>query len=172
MQNAVRKTIAMELHRPVRRNFLRRAVEIKGLHDLYQADLVKIIPHAKSNKGYKFMMTVINAFSKFAFAVPLKTKTGVDVARAHEPILAANKMKYLQTDNGKEYYNSVVQALLNRYGVKHYSTYSEKKASIVERFNRTLKIRVYRTFSEQGHYQWLTLLPDLVKRTTIPCTER
>ena len=162
MTTNVRRTIAMELHRPVRRNFPRRAVEVKGLHDLYQADLVEMIPHAKSNKGYKYLMTVINAFSKFAYAIPLKTKTGVEVARALETILTKNKMKYLQTDKGKEYYNTAVQALLKRYAVKHYSTYSEKKASIVERFNRTLKNRMYRAFSEQGHYRWLTLLPELV----------
>ena len=76
-----------------------------------------MIPHAKVNKGFKYLMTKINAFSKYAYAVPLKTKTGVKVARALEPILLANKMKYLQTDNGKEYYNSVVQTLLRRYGV-------------------------------------------------------
>lgn len=160
---SVRKTIAKELHRPVRRNFPRRAVEMKGINDLYQADLVEMIPHAKVNKGYKYLMTVINAFTKFAYAIPLKTKTGVEVANALEPILEQNKIKYLQTDNGKEYYNRTVQALLTRYNVKHYSTYSEKKASIVERFNRTLKTHMYRAFSEQGHYRWLTLLPELVK---------
>ncbi|MFP3026872.1 MAG: hypothetical protein ACEY3L_11780 [Wolbachia sp.] len=108
-------------------------------------------------------MTAVNAYSKFAYAVPLKTKTGVEVARALEPILAANKFKYLPTDNGKEYYNNTVQTLLKRYGIKHNSTFSEKKASIVERLNRTLKTRMYRAFSEQGHYRWLTLLPELVK---------
>lgn len=107
-------------------------------------------------------MTVINAFTKFAYAVPLKTKTGVEVARALEPILVSNKMKYLQTDNGKEYYNKNVQALLKKHNVIHYSSFSEKKAAIVERFNRTLKTRMYRAFSEQGHYRWLTLLPKLV----------
>ena len=162
MEN-VRKTIAKELHRPVRRNFPRRAVEVKGLHDLYQADLVEMIPHAKLNKGYKYLMTVINAFSKYAYAIPLKTKSGVEVAHALEPIIVKNKMKYLQTDNGKEYFNSAVQALLKRFNVKHYSSYSEKKASIVERFNRTLKTNMYRAFSEQGHYRWLTLLPELVQ---------
>lgn len=161
--NNVRKTIALELHKPARRNFVRRAVELKGLYDLYQADLVEMISYSRMNKGYKYMMTVINAFSKFAFAVPLKTKTGKEVAHALEPILAANRMKYLQTDNGKEYYNRYVQSLLKKYNVKHYSTYSEKKASIVERFNRTLKTHMYRAFSEQGHYRWLDILPILVK---------
>ena len=56
-----------------------------------------------------------------------------------------------------------IQALLKKHGVKHYSTLSEKKASIVERFNRTLKTRMYRAFSEQGHYRWLDILSGLVK---------
>lgn len=53
--------------------------------------------------------------------------------------------------------------MLNKYGVKHYSTYSKKKGSIVERLNRTLKTRLYRVFSEKGNYRWLDMLPDLVK---------
>jgi L-rhamnose mutarotase len=163
MTTDARRTIAEELHRPARRNFPRRAVEIKGLHDLFQADLVEMIPHAKVNNGYKYLMTVINAFSKYAYAIPLKTKTGSEVARALEPVLRTNKMKYFQTDNGKEYYNSSVQVLMKKYNVKHYSTYSDKKASIVERFNRTLKTRMYRAFSEQGNYRWVKLLPALVK---------
>ena len=108
-------------------------------------------------------MTVINAFSKFAYAVPLKTEKGAEVARALEPILKTNRMKYLETDNGKEYYNSAVQSLLDTYKVKLYSTFNEKKASIVERFNRTLKTRKYHAFSEQGHCRWLDMLPGLVK---------
>ena len=142
----------------------RRSVPVSYTHLL-----VEMIPHAKANKGVKYLMTIINAFSKYAYAVPMKTKTGVEVARALEPILRANKMKCLQTDNGKEYYNSSVQKLLSRYGITLYSTYSEKKASIVERFNRTLKTHMYRAFSEQGNYRWLDMLPKLVNTYNNSC---
>lgn len=107
-------------------------------------------------------MTVINPFSKFAYAVSLKAKTDGELVRALEPKFVSNKVKYLKTNNGKEYYNSTVQALINRYKMKHYSMYSEKKASNVKRFNRRLKMRMYRAFREQGHYRWLTLLPELM----------
>lgn len=80
---SVRKPIAKEMHTQLRRNFVRRAVELKGLCDLYQENLAEMIPHIKLNKGYKYLVTVINAFRKFAYAVPLKTKTGKGVARAH-----------------------------------------------------------------------------------------
>ena len=56
---------------------------------------------AKANKGYKYLMTVIDAFSKFAYAVPLKTKTGIEVARALEPILSANKNE-ISTDRQRK----------------------------------------------------------------------
>lgn len=67
-------------------------------------------------------MTVINALKKFAYAVPLKAETGKVVAYGLEHMLAENKMKYLQTDNDKQYYNTYVQVLLNKYNVKHCST--------------------------------------------------
>lgn len=145
-----------------RRNFPTRNVELKGIDDLYQADLVEMIPYARTNKGYKYIMTVINCFSKFAFAVPLKTKSSDEIVSALEPILSHHKMKHFHTDEGKEWYNSKVRSLLSKHGINHYSTYSAKKASIVERFNRTLKTMMWRRFTEQGHYRWLSLLKELV----------
>lgn len=84
--SSVPKLIAAELHIHIRRNFVQRAVEMKGLHDLYQADLVEMKPYGKVSKGYKYLNTVINAFTKFAYAVPLKTKTGKEVAVALQTI--------------------------------------------------------------------------------------
>lgn len=70
----IREKIAQELHKPVRKTFERRHVTLKGLHDTLQGDLVEMIPYAQENKKYKYILTVINIFSKFGFAVPLKSK--------------------------------------------------------------------------------------------------
>lgn len=70
----IRDAISNELHKQVRKHFITRSVELKGLHDLYQAYLVEMIPYTKLNKGYKYILTMINCFSKYAFAVPMKTK--------------------------------------------------------------------------------------------------
>lgn len=70
MNIAIRKTIAKELHRPMRKNFPRRVVLVKGLGDLYRADLVEMIPHAKQNKRYNYLMTVVNVFRKYEFRCP------------------------------------------------------------------------------------------------------
>lgn len=159
----VRKAIAEELHRQARKNYPRRRVTLKGIDDLYQADLVEMQPYAKLNKGYRYIMTMINCFSKFAFAVPLKDKSGLEVAKALEPILSKHKMKNLQTDDGKEWFNTNVARLVKKYKINHYSTYSDLKASIVERLNRTLKTRMWKQFTAQGTHEWLSILPVIVK---------
>lgn len=158
----LRRELANELHKTARRKFTRRKVTVKGINDLYQADLVEMIPYAKENKGMKYILTMINCFTKFAFAIPLKNKTGLETAKALEPILAKNKMKHFQTDNGKEWFNTHVQKLVEKYKINHYTTYSDLKASIVERFNRTLKQNMWKEFTAQGSYKWLGLLGTLV----------
>jgi hypothetical protein len=156
--------LSKELHRPARRRFPTRKTVVKGIADLFQFDLIEMGPYEEFNKGYKYIMTGINCFSKKGFAVPLKNKTGREVAQALEPILKRYPMKHMQTDLGKEFYNATVNRLLRQYNVNHYSTYSDKKASVVERYNRTLKEMMWREFTAQGNYKWTHLLQKLVNR--------
>lgn len=158
-----KRGIVNELHKNVQRNFKRRRVILKGLNDLFQADLVEMIPYAKENGGYKYILTVIDAFSKRAWAVPVKSKSGNDVTTAMS-IVFQNKTipKNLQTDNGKEFYNKEFSSLMKKYHVNHYSTYSVIKAGIVERFNRTLKSMMWKEFSFQGSYKWIDILDNLI----------
>lgn len=158
----VRAGIANELHRQARRNFPRRFVELKGINDLYQSDLVDMSGFSRQNCGYKYIMTIINCFTKFGIAVPLKTKSGNEIAKALEPILLKHPMKHFQTDQGTEFFNVNVTSLLKKYNINHYHTFSDKKASIVERFNRTIKSKMWRMFSEQGSYRWIDLLDELI----------
>ena len=96
-----------ELHRAARRNYPRRKVELRGLHDLYQADLVEMQPYASVNRGCKYLLNVIDTFSKRAWSEPVKSKTGKDVTAAMEKILKTVKKtpKNLHTNRGKEFYN-------------------------------------------------------------------
>jgi hypothetical protein len=157
--------IINELHKPARINFPRRNTVLKGLNDLYQADLVEIKPYSNINKGFKYILTVINCFSKKADAAPLKNKSGKAVTEAMETIIKRYKqpMKHLQTDDGKEFFNKNFKALMNKYDINHYSTYSDKKAAIIERFNRTIKGTMYKMFSNRGSHVWYDILPKLLK---------
>jgi len=157
-----KRDIAIELHRPARKNYTRRIVNVYGKNDLWQADLVEMIPLSKKNNGYKYILCVIDCFTKFAWGIPLKTKTGGEVSKAMSTILIDRSPKLLQVDHGKEFYNLKFDMLMTKYNIKKYSTYSTTKACIVERFNRTLKTNMYREFTARGSHKWISILPMLI----------
>lgn len=157
--------IVAELHKPARRNYPRRNVTIKGINDLYQADLIEVRPYSRLNKGFNYILTVINCFTKVADAVALKDKSGKTVSNAMEKVILRdrNQIRNLQTDDGKEYFNKLFKGLMQKYNINHYSTKSDKKASIIERFNRTLKSAMFKTFSKRGSHVWYDTLTDLIR---------
>ncbi|CAP34049.2 Protein CBG15913 [Caenorhabditis briggsae] len=122
-----------------------------------------MIPYAEENNNFKYLLTVIDSFSKNAWVVPLKTKTGKETASALQSIFKSRKPQKMQTDNGKEYYNQEMKALFKSFDIKHFSTYSDKKASIIERFNRTLKEKMWKMFTHQGNHKWTDILDKLVQ---------
>lgn len=160
----IKKQIVQELHRPVRRNFPRRSVKLLSIDDLWQADLIEMIPYSRENKGFRYILAVIDCFSKYAWAVGIKRKTAKDVAEAFKVVLSKRKPSNLQTDHGKEFYNHLFKKLVDSHGINHYSTFSNMKASIIERWNKTLKNMLWKEFSLQGSYKWIDVLSSLVKK--------
>ena len=104
------------------------------------------------------MLLVIDIFSKYGWIVPLKNKKGVNVAKALENIFQERKPKKLWTDKGAEFYNKDVKKLLDIY-----STENEEKSSIVERWIRTMKEKMWKYFTDNNTYRYIDILPDLVK---------
>ncbi|KAF0771145.1 Uncharacterized protein FWK35_00003046 [Aphis craccivora] len=101
-------------------------------------------------------------FTKVAWATPLKSKTAKEVSSAMSKTLLKRSPKLLQLDNGKEFYNSTFDALMKKHNIHKYSTYSTMKACIVECFNRTLKEKMFREFTEHGSHEWFSILPKLI----------
>lgn len=158
-----KRELVIELHSQARKNFKRRRVIMKGIDDLWQADLVEMGNYSTYNKGFKYLLTVIDTFSKFAWIRPLKSKTAIDVTNAMNDIFnLGRRPKNLQTDDGKEFFNNLFKNLMTKYKINHYSTYSIMKASIVERFNRTLKGMMWKEFSYNGSYHWVDLYEKLI----------
>ena len=162
----VKAAIARELHRPARRLYHRRHVITRGVDDLWQADLVEMIPYAKANNGVNYLLTVIDVYSKMAFVEPVRNKSAQLVTAAFKTIVQRSRRqpRLLQTDQGKEFFNKTFSAYLKSLDIHHYSTFSNLKASVVERFNRTLKTRMWEQFTARGSYRWLELVGDLVTR--------
>lgn len=160
-----KRDIAEELHKPARRNYERRVVNVYGKNDLWQADLVDMVQYSRRNKGFKYILCVIDCYTKFAWATALKSKTAIDVTNAFSEILSTGRSpKFLQVDNGAEFYNKSFNALITLRNIKMYSTFSVIKASIVERFNRTLKSLMFKEFTARGTHNWYSILPMLMDK--------
>jgi transposase InsO family protein len=154
---------AYTLHKPLRKKFPRRKTFAKGINDLFQADLVDMQSLSRSNDSYRYILTCIDVFSKRAFAVPLKDKRGSTLVEAFEQIFSDTIPNLLQSDRGTEFLNSQVQELFKKYNIRHYWSFNDEiKAAVVERFNRTLKTRMYRYFTAQNTNRWIDVLQSLI----------
>lgn len=163
--------VVRELHRYARKNYPRRKYVMYGIADTLQADLIEMQPYKRENRGHRYILIVIDVFSKVAYAEPLKDKTGEGVTKAMNSIIRKvhdhnpyHHIKNLHTDDGKEFFNVTMKRLLQKFKINHYSTFSGMKASIVERLIRTIKRQLYMQFSLQGNYKWLEILPQIIKQ--------
>lgn len=158
-----KKQIVNELHGAARKNFPRTSFQMRGIDDTFQIDLIEFIPYSSENKGFKYALVVIDTFSKYAWTVPLKNKTGIEVTKAMKSIFdkSGRICKNCQSDNGKEFYNQHFAALMRKFNINHYSTFSKLKASICERLNRTLLNKLYKYFSLNGNHKWINILKDI-----------
>jgi hypothetical protein len=126
------------LHRPVRRKYKRNKVTSMCIDYLWQIDLVDLQKFAKLNKGYKYLLTCIDVFSKYAWVMPIKSNEGNAVLQAFKEILKTGRESVIiQSDEGKEFFNSAFKKFLCKEDKSLYIVNSELKASVVERFNRT-----------------------------------
>ena len=159
-----RNQLTNELHKPVRRRFDKRTVFAKQVDDIWTADLVDMSSFSRSNKGYKYLLTVIDVFSKYGWIVPLKTKTDKDVAQAFRKLFLGGPPSRLWTDKGTEFYNQQLTAVLVANNVTLYSTENEEKSSIVERWNRTMKNIIWKYFTANNTQEYIDVLPSMVEK--------
>lgn len=158
--------VVNEIYRTARVNFPRRHVILKDINDLWQADLVDLQSISNYNYGYNYILVVIDAFSKYAWSFPLKRKTKDEVFAAFKRLWKGNLIpKNLQTDLGTEFYNNRLKKLTQSLNINHYSTFTTKKASIAERFIRTIKSKLFKQFGLNGNYIWMNGTLDKLVET-------
>ncbi len=127
--------------------------------------MVDVSKIKKENESHTFIMTCIDVFQKKAWAVPMLNKKGKTCLEAFKKILEKSnrKPKRLQVDKGSEFYNKDFEMFMKEKNIKLYSTNSELKASIIERFNRTLKEKMWRYFTFAKTNKYTDVLDDLIK---------
>ena len=159
-------TVHSKHRRIIKKKFPRRKVISRFPYDLFMADLIEYPQLRFHNSNYRFILVVIDCFTRKLWAVPMKFKTGQWTADAFESIFKTfDKFPvHIVTDRGLEFYNSQVQKVFLNYGINHYSisTKSKWKASMVERVIRTLKTRLQRYFTKNKTKKWKDVLEQFV----------
>jgi len=151
-------------HKKKTDKFIRRKINVPTINYLWQADLIVMEKYGRVNKGFKYILTMIDCLSRYAYVRPLKTKSAQEVLSALKIFINQNlHPKMLQTDQGKEFFNAPVKKFLSLFGICHFHNFSEKKACVIERFNRTLMMKLSKIFSLRKSFRYYDVLDKVVK---------
>ena len=158
--------LANELHKPIIRKFNKRKVYTSFKDNIWGVDLADMQLLSKFNKGFRFLLCVIDIFSKYAWVVPLKDKKGVSIVNAFQIILKESNRKpnKIWVDKGSEFYNGSFKKWLKDNDIEMYSTNNERKSVIAERFIKTLKNKIYKYITSISKNVYIDKLDYIVRK--------
>jgi hypothetical protein len=102
-----------------------------------------------TDKGKNYILTVIDIFSKHAWAIPIRRKTGEEIKTSFQKLFTERIPSKIQTDKGLEFINKPTHKLFKKFEMQWFATENETKAQVVERFNRTLKTKIWKYFTSK-----------------------
>ena len=155
--------LSKELHKPKKINFERRRVISNHIDHIWGIDLITMIKYAKQNNNYKYILTVIDFFSKYSWCYPLKNKNSNKIINSFKDIFKKSKgsPSMIQSDEGSEFTNKHIQKFFKDNNIKWYHTFNRDiKCSICERYNRTILNKIYKNFTLNNDTIWIK---DLIK---------
>ena len=150
-----------------KRNYPTNKIVCNNIDEIWSIDLADMIDYKTSNnEGYRYIFIIIDNFSKYLFAIPLKNKFSQTITNEFSNILTTSKRKPLkiESDRGSEFYNSIFQNFMKSKNIQHYSRYTDKGHSIAERVIRTLRDLLKKPVFEKRKADWLSELPSVVKK--------
>ena len=161
--NFTMEDLSQELNKPSIQKFERQKVIVNHINEIHSTDLVDMTQYSKMNKGYKYILTNIDVFSKYAYTYPLKSKKIHNIKSCFEKIFKNNKPKYIWSDKEPAFLSKEMQQFFKNNNVKIYHTNSHLKAVVVERFNRSLRELMMKEFVKNNNTVWYNILPKLIK---------
>ena len=168
MKKDLTKIFIDEIHsKPPRKNFPTNKIIYNHIDEIWSIDLVDFSDYKTSNnKGFRYIFIIIDNFSKYLWAIPLKNKYSQTITNEFSNILTTSKRKPLkiESDRGSEFYNSFFQNFLKSKSIHHYSRYTDKGPSIAERVIRTVRNLLKKPVFEKGKADWLSELPSVIKQ--------
>ena len=154
------------MQRPARRRFLRNHQTVTNLMEVWECDILDMQSLSKYNDTYRYSLSVIDVFSKYLHLVPIKTKSGPAVTSAFRYLLHDDSLRplWVRTDKGKEFLNKHFQDILRDESIQFQVFRNpEVKCAVVERFQRTIRARLFKYFTFSNTYRYIDVLPNFVK---------
>ena len=159
----VQNQLTYTLHKQARINFKRNRILVQRKNEQFECDLVDMRMFSRSNNGFKYIVTIIDCFSKFLYAYPIKNKTPIEIIKVLKKVFQTDKPMKIRTDRGLEFDNKKVLKFLDSEEVQYFTSNDSKiKCAIVERVNRTLKSKMFRYFTAKGTRRYIDVLQHLV----------
>ena len=161
--NFTMEDLSEELNKGIINKFERKKVIVNHIDEIHSCDLVDMVKYSKINKNYKYIFTNIDIFSKYAWAFPIKSKKIQDIKSCFEKIFKERKPKYIWSDQESSFFSKEMLKFFEDNNVKIYHTYSNLKAVVIERFNRSLRELMMKEFVKSNNTVWYDILPKLIK---------
>ena len=153
--------------KPPRRNYPTNKIINNRIDEIWSIDLADFLDYKTSNnKGFRYLFIIIDNFSKYLWAIPLKNKYSQTITNEFSNILTKSKRSpiKLEPDRGSEWYNSIFQNFLKSKSIHHNSGYTDKGPSIAERVIQTVRNLLKKPVFEKGNADWLSELPSVIKK--------
>ena len=149
------------------KNYATNKIVYNHIDEIWSVDLADFSDYKTSNnKGYRYIIIVIDNFSKYLWAISLKKKYSQTITNEFSNILSTSKRKHLkiESDRGTDIYNNIFQNFLQIKNIHHYSRSTYKGPSIAERVIRTVRNLLEKPVFLAGNADWLSELPSVIKQ--------
>ena len=153
--------------KPPKKKYVTNKTDVYHIDDIWSLDILDLKDYGpENNRGYRYVLVIIDNFSKYGWTIPLKNKNAQTIKDSFEKILIGSKRKpnSIGTDRVKEFYNNIFQDFLNKNDIKIYSRNTSLGAVFAERFNRTIRDLLKKPVFEQGDAKWIDILPKITKQ--------
>ena len=153
--------------KPPKKNYPTNKTNVYNIDDKWSLDILDLKDYGpENNRGYRYVLVVIDNFSKYGWTIPLKNKNAQTLKNSLENILLGSKRKpnLIESDRGKEFYNNIFQDFLNKNDIKLYSRNTSVGAVFAERFNRTIRDLLKKPVFEKGNANWIDVFSTITKQ--------
>ena len=153
--------------KPPKKYYATNKTNVYYIDDIWSLDILDLEDYgSENNRGYRYVLVIIDNFSKYGWTIPLKNKNAQTIKDSFENILINSKRSpnLIESDRGKEFYNNIFQDFLNKNNIKLYSRNSSYGVVFAERFNRTIRDLLKKIVFEQGDAKWIDILQSITKQ--------